>query len=116
MKQPHEKRLERWENVGMLEGLDENKKQFLANVYELLMKQIMYSDLYNEQYNTVIFPIVRRISEQIEFGVNDFFFILDKVREHIVELNEMDTEDNELIFCVKYSEIIINELKTKTND
>lgn len=110
---PHERRLERWNSVGLLDGLDLNKKQSLANVYELLFKQLDYND---EQYNNIIFSIIRRISQQIEFGINDFFFILDKIREHIVELNETNSVDDEVTFCMKYSQIIIDELKLKTND
>lgn len=107
-------RLEKWENLGFLAKTPENKKEFVANALELLLAYLNY-EFKEEQdgnFETIIFPIITKIGNETEFGINDLFSIIDEVKESINVLEDLDNEDVMSSFTGKYCENKINEFKT----
>lgn len=61
----------------------------------------------------MIFPVIRRIGLEFEFGINDLFSIINEVRIGINELKYIDGIDVEAEFCFRYSNNKIIELQNK---
>lgn len=109
------KRLENWENLGLLVKTPETKKVFVANALELLLSHLnyVYKKEQDGNFETLIFPIFTRIGNEIEFSINELFTIIDEVREGVNDLEYSEYIDVEACFVEKYCENKINELKNK---
>lgn len=109
-------RLVKWENLGLLAKTPENRKEFVANSLELLIAYLNY--VYKEEqdgnFETIMFPIIARIGNEVEFGINDLFSIIDELKIGITDLNfESKFVDVEAIYVPKYCDNKVIELKNK---
>ena len=59
---------------------------------------------------TLIFPIIVRIGNKFEFGVDDLYAIIREVNEGVKDLDIHSVIDAELLYVEKYSEHKIAEL------
>ena len=67
--------IERWEKSGLLEGLDENKSELIANALEIILKHLLERQKENNCSDVngefQIFPILRRILSNIDVEINE---------------------------------------------
>ena len=110
-------RLKRWEISGLLLGTPETRKEFVANSLELLLGYLNLNDdeeREDRMFEILIFPIVVRIGNEIDFNINDLFSIIDEVGDSISDLHHSDKGDDvELLFTQKFCENKINEFKNR---
>ena len=72
--------VERWDKLGFIEGLQGETKEMTALAFEQLATLIIFS-VYkwtNDYFDTVLFPIVRRIIDKIgdKFSTKTFYYML----------------------------------------
>lgn len=72
--------IERWDKLGFIEGLQGETKEMAALAFEQLATLIIFS-VYkwtNDYFDTVLFPIVRRIIDKIgdKFSTQTFYYML----------------------------------------
>lgn len=72
--------IERWDKLGFIEGLQGETKEMAALAFEQLATLIIFS-VYkwtNDYFDTVLFPIVRRIIDKIgdKFSIKTFYYML----------------------------------------
>jgi hypothetical protein len=72
--------VERWDKLGFIEGLQGEAKEMTALAFEQLATLIIFS-VYkwtNDYFDTVLFPIVRRIIDKIgdKFSTKTFYYML----------------------------------------
>ena len=72
--------IERWDKLGFTEGLQGKTKEIAALAFEQLATLIIFSAYKwtNDYFNTVLFPIVRRIIDKIgdKFNTKTFYYML----------------------------------------
>lgn len=103
--------LKKWESLGLLDKTNDNRKEFVSNSLELLVSYLnhIYDESNDGKYESIMFPIVTRIGNSIDFGINDFINIINEVRSEFV--NDNNSEDMELKFVENFCEKKINQLK-----
>jgi hypothetical protein len=108
-------RLEKWEKLGLLVKTPEERKEFVANSLELLIAYLndKYDENDNGNFQTMIFPIFTKIGNEVDFGINDFFTIMNEVSLGLLNLkhDENSDVDEEAIFCNEYSKNKIKKFK-----
>lgn len=108
-----------WDDVGLLEGLDNNDKVYLANnlskTYKLLETKRKHLDF----LSVAMFPIVKRIFDGTKKTDLDIKYIYDKFNKHykrnytkIVELNIIGA-DGEAEMIHEFTNIMIEEINNK---
>jgi hypothetical protein len=107
---------QRWERIGMLEYVPENKKERVANAFELILQTLKKRENSNEQdisgitsqYETVPFPIIRRILMKIDINDDEILEIISnsniecKKFVEVSELKYMNYIDIECEFIADY--------------
>lgn len=112
-------RIENWEKMGLLEITSKERKEFVANVLELLMSYLIHCSKENndwdERAETYLFPIFTRIANEMDFGINDFYLIIEEVTVGILNWNfdENSEVDEEALFCKEFCDNKIVELKSR---
>lgn len=112
--------IEKWESIGLLANTSNERKEFVANSLELTLNYLNgnYSENDNEKFETMAFPIITRIANEIDFNINEYFSIINQLMIDIknMEYNGDPNIDHELIFCKTFCNGKIKELKeTKKN-
>lgn len=59
--------IERWNELGFLDGFPEDKKEVLAMNYENMARYLIYNneDNVEDSFSTIIFPVIRKITSVI---------------------------------------------------
>jgi len=92
--EPWEKKLDeyvkRWEQLGLIEGLQGETKEMAALAFEQLATLIMFS-VYkwtNDYFDIVLFPMVRRIIDKIgdKFSIKTFYYSLRENLDFIAKM------------------------------
>lgn len=115
--------LEKWENYGFLEGIEEDKKPMLAVYYEELYNFFIMTE--NEgrftELETTAFPLIRRVLEKTNFkydkSVSEFVGEVVDIRNgHTIKKLENDLKhgfvgmvhiESELTHCI--GEILVEK-------
>ena len=105
--------IKHWDSLGLLTDISENKIRYISNTLELTLAYLMRLNTQNSVLVTIIFPIIRRIGAEFEFGINDLFEIINEVRIGVSELKSIDDIDVEADFCANYANNKIIELQNK---
>jgi len=113
--------VERWDKLGFIEGLQGETKEMTALAFEQLATLIIFS-VYkwtNDYFDTVLFPIVRRIIDKIgdKFSTKTFYYMLRNNLNFIAKkFDDMQWNmeayngriDIEAEFVITISEVIAN--------
>jgi len=113
--------LEKWENIGLLEGLTEEQKVKTVAAFNIALKYIMENeDKYeSHSFSTIPFPIIYKIIKSRDLNEKE---IIEIINESVVQFNLFaDTSelsyyynlDMEALFISKYAEQKIEELNTR---
>jgi len=133
--------LERWDKIGILEGLSDEKKILAANCFEFTIKYLLNSDnntledsdnntledlelstLKDLKLATIVFPIIYRIIREVEIGVNDLMFIIKNTKDNIPNLidylnNNIDEYiDYEAEYCIDLANELILHIKNNKKE
>lgn len=133
--------LERWDKIGILEGLSDEKKILAANCFEFTIKYLLNSDnntledsdnntledlelstLKDLKLATIVFPIIYRIIREVEIGVNDLMFIIKNTKDNIPNLidylnNNIDEYiDYEAEYCIDLANELIKYFKNNKKE
>ena len=59
--------IERWNELGFLDGFPEDKKEVLAMNYENMARYLIYNneDNVEDSFSTIIFPVIRKITSVV---------------------------------------------------
>lgn len=82
--------IEKWEKIGLLDGLLQNQKRILALKYELAAHCVIDNDVYADNHNTVscLFPIIYRVYSSGK-KIGDIESFVREVHEFFVNNSEM---------------------------
>lgn len=120
--------VERWDKLGFIEGLQGETKEMTALAFEQLATLIIFS-VYkwtNDYFDTVLFPIVRRIIDKIgdKFSTKTFYYMLrDNLNFIAKKFDDMQWNmeayngriDIEAEFVITISEVI-TDIMTSEDD
>lgn len=126
----------KWENSGLLEGIEENHRSNLIQLFEI-GAELIDNNRFNEEVKTIIFPVIRRIYHLVVSDKNRYYLyeedknlddkifkfinvddILNKLQiVHVTVFNTVskyykfiDTQaEMTALFCQDYSGYIINK-------
>lgn len=99
-----------WDNLGFLQGVEEEKKERLSREYQKAADFLMEKgDKINENFEVILFPIIRRIvsltDRFTEIDINKINDLLPYCKKKIDKLCSDDTSlDKEAELCVFISE------------
>jgi hypothetical protein len=111
--------VERWTEIGIMDGVPEDRKEAVANGFEFAYKFLMERENSNPdadtQFETISFPIIRRIVEKIDLSETELLEIInycntegkDKIRDTAGGM------DYEAEFGYRYAEIYVENYKHK---
>ena len=116
--------LERWNKMGILEGLSDDKKLLTANSFDFTLKFLMNSEEYqgDSKFETIVFPIIRRVINEVEIGVNDLMFIIKNTKDNTPNMinglnnNTIPYIDYEAEYCVALADELILQIKNNKKE
>jgi len=107
----------KWENLGLLKDMPEEKKSKCAHIFEQIFKFLVNSEITNEHVENTVFPIVYRIVREVDVETEiNFFDIITAVTNNMSDFNDMSEQEQyvqEGDFTVKITNIITERLKNK---
>jgi hypothetical protein len=125
--------LEKWDSIGVLDRLTDDKKILAANSFELTLKYLLGSNEPNlfdsnepNEYSietnelvTIIFPIIHRIIVEVNIDINDLMLIIETTKKNIPNLidslnNDIDGNiDYEAEYCKNLADELILQINNK---
>ena len=111
-----------WDDVGLLEGLDNNDKAYLANNLSKTYKLFETKRNYQDFLSVAMFPIIRRIFDGTKKPDLDIKYIYKKFKkfykENISIINEINIvgADGEAEIVAQFTNIIIDEINNKKKE
>lgn len=114
--------VQRWEALGLLEGLPRWEKEEMAQLFDVVTKLLMYKTKekvthpeHIDMCENTLYPITRRLYRRTgtNFEVDNFVEVLiEKVIENFDELSKEPTVENNPIigFCVEFSDTYKDEI------
>ncbi len=106
----------KWDCVGLLDNLPEDKKSFVAYMFEEALDIMMNNEVHtDENINTLIFPIIYRVGMEINFDRDELLTFFKDLKDllnntEFAQLNLMNV-DAEQIIVHSYSRDKIKQLK-----
>ena len=116
--------LERWNKIEILNGIPEEKKEKLAELFDFALNILCEHEKndvnYNADLNTWTFPIIYRICDEIDIQTSDVINIIDDLNGKVIlnfdNIDEYPVFDRDAMIVAKYSEYKIDDLKNKKGD
>ena len=103
--------LERWEDLGFLEGLSKEKKEIAANNFEKMAIFLIETNI-----ETIVFPIIRRIIQDdetvIDINIQKLLSSFYNAHEKFKTLTDNDLNSNsdiETEFCLEVVKEYLNK-------
>lgn len=103
-----------WEEIGLLDGLPENRKKNVADAFTITYEYVLSMPSKDGQYETLAFPIIRRIVGNFDLNKEQIIEIIEEFREAIKNFDW--TVYDEASFVDLFVSTKINNLKIKYED
>ena len=111
--------VETWDNIGLLEGLNDEEKLHMSKIFGKIYRFLDKKQNVDNFINIAIFPIVRRIYNEIHEPNMNIKYIYDKFKKYykentttIAEINIVGA-DGEAEIVDLFSTIMAEEIKKK---
>lgn len=115
--------VERWTEIGIMDGVPEDRKEAVANGFEFAYKFLMERENSNPdadtQFEIISFQIIRRIVEKIDLSEAELLEIINycntEGKDMIFEYGTAGGMDYEAEFGYRYAENYVENYKHKNN-
>ena len=116
--------LERWNKIEILNGVPEEKKEKLSELFDFALDILCNREKNDVNYNvdlgTWTFPVIYRIYNETDIQTSDVIDIIDDLNGKVIlnfdNIDEYPVFDRDAMIVAKYSEYKIIELKNKKGD
>ena len=71
----------KWEELGLLDGLHDNRKKDVAKAFTIIYEYVESNPSTDGQYETLAFPIIRRIVGNIDLTREEIIQVIKESRE-----------------------------------
>lgn len=116
--------LERWNKIEILNGVSEEKKEKLSELFDFALDILCNREKndinYNVDLGTWTFPVIYRIYNETDIQTSDVVDIIDDLNGKVIlnfdNIDEYPVFDRDAMIVAKYSEYKIDDLKNKKGD
>lgn len=116
--------LERWNKIEILNGVSEEKKEKLSELFDFALDILCNREKndinYNVDLGTWTFPVIYRIYNETDIQTSDVIDIIDDLNGKVIlnfdNIDEYPVFDRDAMIVAKYSEYKIGDLKNKKGD
>ena len=119
---------ERWERLGLLEGLIDEQREKVANALEYTLKFLNnkknHKPILSGDFETLIFPTIYRIVSKVDLTKDNIIDLINQCKSEYDDFNNAEnkvlflktkfnitpiSEDYEAEFCAAFSDKIVEE-------
>ena len=110
------KTLKEWEDFGLLAELPENRKEMVANCYNIVMDWLTKDDTHEEEIEFLLLPVFYRIAKIVDLTKEQVLETCKEFQQAWLDFDPtklVNVDDSELYLVKSFVEMKINQYKTK---